>query len=652
MLRMIFEEYASRYDQNRLMPLTLLVCDPGTYAYYKRQRKTISSGLSTVIFMPPVLVSNSVDAHRTSCDGCGAVRFTTDRYKCLQCTNYDLCARCFERRRETKNHLSGHPVVQFRTPNEVLGRELRNNDLTLTNLKVLFQLEKHENISCDGCLLDPIVGLRFKCDTCPNYDLCHQCMTNSVTTNSHKSDHPLVVVPKHRIPVIPRDDIELGDALGKGAFGTVYKATWLSKNRVVACKVITAPANLSEGLFKSFLKELAAYTELSGAYILKTYGYTQTELADGVNEYRLIMEFMEKGSLQSLIEKPDYGISLRRKLDMACNIASGMRKIHEHNMIHRDIRPDNILVNNNFIAKIGDMGIARTVDENNRHTQIGCQSQIRRSFLPKYDGDSTTTPGDDDGDTTTSPSYDEYDTDTPSTDSDYDPTDSVTDAPVTDDLVTDAPVTDPVETDAPVTDPVETDAPVTDPVETDAPVTDPVETDAPVTDPIETDAPPDYPVTDSPDTDAPSYPDTDAPSYPDTEAPPDYPSGTDAPSYPDPEPPSYGGDDGSDTGGDYGGGEDYGGGDYGGSDYGLRRRRKRSVAIVSPKRERRSDSASVLAVNVHKRSVFLATVTSATASPATTVARRRSLFTVTSTSTYHRRRKSTAAAVRKRRFAS
>ncbi|CAF1345089.1 unnamed protein product, partial [Didymodactylos carnosus] len=367
------EEYASRYDQNRLMPLTLLVCDPGTYAYYKRQRKTISSGLSTVIFMPPVLVSNSVDAHRTSCDGCGAVRFTTDRYKCLQCTNYDLCARCFERRRETKNHLSGHPVVQFRTPNEVLGRELRNNDLTLTNLKVLFQLEKHENISCDGCLLDPIVGLRFKCDTCPNYDLCHQCMTNSATTNSHKSDHPLVVVPKHRIPVIPRDDIELGDALGKGAFGTVYKATWLSKNRVVACKVITAPANLSEGLFKSFLKELAAYTELSGAYILKTYGYTQTELADGVNEYRLIMEFMEKGSLQSLIEKPDYGISLRRKLDMACNIASGMRKIHEHNMIHRDIRPDNILVNNNFIAKIGDMGIARTVDENNRHTQIGCQ---------------------------------------------------------------------------------------------------------------------------------------------------------------------------------------------------------------------------------------------------------------------------------------
>ncbi|CAF1046099.1 unnamed protein product [Didymodactylos carnosus] len=84
--------------------------------------------------------------------------------------------------------------------------------------------------------------------------------------------------------------------------------------------------------------------------------------------------------LQSLIGKPDQEISIRRKLDMACNIASGMRKIHEHNMIHRDIRPDNILVNNKFIAKIGDMGIARTVDQNNQHTQIGCQSFMSLEF--------------------------------------------------------------------------------------------------------------------------------------------------------------------------------------------------------------------------------------------------------------------------------
>ncbi|CAF0835710.1 unnamed protein product, partial [Didymodactylos carnosus] len=306
---------------------------------------------------------------------------------------------CFEKRRETKNHQSGHPVVQFRTPSEVLGAELKTEDLTLKILEKLFQRERHSNITCNGCLQRPIIGLRFKCDTCPNYDLCHQCISKSITTDSHKLDHPLVAVPKHRIPQIDRDDIELGDALGQGAFGehtlfllsllklfvyhlgTVYKAIWLSKKRTVACKVIIASATRSEALFNSFLKELAAYRELSGAYILKTFGYTQTKLAEGLNEYRLITEFMEKGSLQSLIDNADNDLSIRRKLDMSCNIASGMRKIHEHNMIHRDIRPDNILVNDQLVAKIGDMGIARTVDTKDCHTQIGCQPFMPPEFF-------------------------------------------------------------------------------------------------------------------------------------------------------------------------------------------------------------------------------------------------------------------------------
>jgi serine/threonine-protein kinase len=46
---------------------------------------------------------------------------------------------------------------------------------------------------------------------------------------------------------------------------------------------------------------------------------------------------------------------------MAWHIASGMKKLHARHMIHRDIRPDNILVNDFYTAKIGDMGIARSV---------------------------------------------------------------------------------------------------------------------------------------------------------------------------------------------------------------------------------------------------------------------------------------------------
>ncbi|CAF1336461.1 unnamed protein product [Rotaria magnacalcarata] len=65
---------------------------------------------------------------------------------------------------------------------------------------------------------------------------------------------------------------------------------------------------------------------------------------------------------------------------MSINTASGMRKIHEHRMIHRDIRPDNILVNEYYVAKIGDMGIARVIDPLNQNTQIGCTPYMPPEF--------------------------------------------------------------------------------------------------------------------------------------------------------------------------------------------------------------------------------------------------------------------------------
>ncbi|CAF2894601.1 unnamed protein product [Rotaria sp. Silwood2] len=81
---------------------------------------------------------------------------------------------------------------------------------------------------------------------------------------------------------------------------------------------------------------------------------------------------MHRGSLANVIYDRSEKISLRRKLSMACHIVSGMRKLHAHCLIHRDIRPDNILVSNNYTAKIGDMGIAHIFNPEEKHTLIGC----------------------------------------------------------------------------------------------------------------------------------------------------------------------------------------------------------------------------------------------------------------------------------------
>ena len=164
----------------------------------------------------------------------------------------------------------------------------------------------------------------------------------------------------------------------------MYKGRWLSKNRLVACKVISVPPD-KKHLEKSFRKELAAYMELSGPYILRTFGYNIENLPSGIQKCTLIMEYMHRGSLSRVLKQMEK-LTLRRKLEMAWQIASGMQKLHARQMIHRDIRPDNILVDYDYTAKIGDMGIARVWQPDENLTMVGCESYMPLDFYTqRYD---------------------------------------------------------------------------------------------------------------------------------------------------------------------------------------------------------------------------------------------------------------------------
>ena len=171
-----------------------------------------------------VMLDESEDTHRASCDGCHSLRIFSDRYKCLQCENYDLCGACFEKRRETKHHRSGHAFAHFKIPMELFGEPIAkvNEEVTLMKFRERFARVEHTNVTCDGCEIMPIVGIRFKCDTCHDYDLCYDCMEKQVVTNEHDAKHSLVVVGKDRFNQIDVNDIELGEELGRGAFGKSF----------------------------------------------------------------------------------------------------------------------------------------------------------------------------------------------------------------------------------------------------------------------------------------------------------------------------------------------------------------------------------------------------------------------------------------------
>jgi len=113
----------------------------------------------------PSQESSDPTAHgNVRCDGCNVFPIVGPRYNCTVCPDFDLCATC----EASSAHPAEHPLLKFRQP-------------------VVTQVV-HRGITCDGCQQSPITGIRFKCRTCPDFDLCEACEAKNV----HPADHPMV----------------------------------------------------------------------------------------------------------------------------------------------------------------------------------------------------------------------------------------------------------------------------------------------------------------------------------------------------------------------------------------------------------------------------------------------------------------------------
>ncbi|MDN6859256.1 serine/threonine-protein kinase [Pseudomonas sp. CAN2814] len=160
---------------------------------------------------------------------------------------------------------------------------------------------------------------------------------------------------------IPGFDID--SVIGEGAMATVYLAVQRSLERKVALKIM-APALAADASFcERFLREGKTLARLSHPHIV-----TVHDIGNAGEQYYMAMEYLPNGTLRERIAA---GLSPEQGLAYIRQIASALGYAHAQGLIHRDVKPANILFRADGTAVLSDFGIAKSLDDRTQFTQAG-----------------------------------------------------------------------------------------------------------------------------------------------------------------------------------------------------------------------------------------------------------------------------------------
>lgn len=149
---------------------------------------------------------------------------------------------------------------------------------------------------------------------------------------------------------------ELLEKIGEGGMGIVYKARCTLLNRLVAVKILKEELNNSEDFMARFKREANSIASSSHPNIVSIY-----DVGSDKNINYIVMEYVNGKTLKQTI-KENVRLNSLKTLDIALQIAKALECAHKNNIIHRDIKSDNILISEDNIVKLTDFGIAKVLD--------------------------------------------------------------------------------------------------------------------------------------------------------------------------------------------------------------------------------------------------------------------------------------------------
>lgn len=155
---------------------------------------------------------------------------------------------------------------------------------------------------------------------------------------------------------------EIIEMVGSGGMSEVYKAKCHVLNRFVAIKVLKPEFSSDVNFVTKFRIEAQSAAGLSHPNIVNVY-----DVGEDNGVYYIVMELVEGITLKEYIQKHGR-IEPKEAIDFAIQIAQGVQAAHEHHTIHRDIKPQNIILANNGTLKVTDFGIAKAASSSTTTT--------------------------------------------------------------------------------------------------------------------------------------------------------------------------------------------------------------------------------------------------------------------------------------------
>ena len=148
---------------------------------------------------------------------------------------------------------------------------------------------------------------------------------------------------------------ELIEKIGDGGMAVVYKAKDRLLNRYVAVKILRPEFTRDAQFIESFRKESQAAAGLQHPNIVNVY-----DVGKEGNIYFIVMELIDGRPLSDIIEE-NGPLDYRNVIEIGKQVAAALSLAHKNHIIHRDVKPHNIMITKDGVAKLADFGIAKAI---------------------------------------------------------------------------------------------------------------------------------------------------------------------------------------------------------------------------------------------------------------------------------------------------